>query len=238
MEVLHKLQNMFNDKLDPRMQSHLRNVYASIASATLIASLGAVIHLNGYWEGGVLSGLGSLILMIMLATSRNPEGKDDGKRFAYFNGLAFCTGLSTGPLVELVWDINPSVVISALLYTCVIFGSFSLSALFAREGKFLFLGGPILSIASTMLLSSVLNIFIRSTTIAYIHLLLGLGLMSAFILYDTHLMMDKVRMGDRDYIWHALSLFIDLVSLFKHVLVLLADKEQSNQRRNKKSSNR
>jgi len=229
---------MFNDKLDPRMQAHLRNVYGSIASATLCAAFGTVVHVNGYWEGGILSGLGSLVLMLMLAFSRNGEGKDEGKRFAYLNGLAFCSGLSVGPLVELVWDINPAVVISALMYTCVIFGSFSLSALLAREGKYLFLGGPIMSVVSVMLVSSIINMMVRSSTIAYIHLLLGLAVMSAFILYDTHLMMEKVRMGDRDYIWHALSLFLDLISLFKHILVLLADKEQSNQRRNKKSSNR
>jgi hypothetical protein len=43
-------------------------------------------------------------------------------------------------------------------------------------------------------------------------------------------------MGDRDYVWHSLTLFMDLVSVFKHILVLLADKEQNN--RNRKRSNR
>jgi len=218
------------------MQTHLRNVYASIASATLVAAAGSVVHVNGYWDGGVLSGIGSLVFMMLLAFSRNQEGKDDGKRFAYLNGLAFCTGLSTGPLIDLVWDLNPAIVISALLYTSVLFTSFTLCALFAREGKYLALGGPIMSIMSALLLSSILNMFVMSATIAYVHLLMGLGLMSAFILYDTHLIMEKVRMGDRDYVWHALTLFIDLVSLFKHILVLLADKEQSNRSRNKKNN--
>lgn len=236
-EVLHQFQNTFNNRLDPVMQSHLRNVYACIASATLVAAAGSAIHVNGIFEGGILSVLGSLVLMIMLAFSRSPEGKDDGKRFVYLNGLAFFTGLSTGPLIELVWDLDPTLVISALMYTCVVFTCFSLCALFATEGKYLALIGPISSIMTTLFISSLINIFIRSTTIAYIHLLLGLGLMSAFILYDTHLIMEKVRYGDRDYIWHALTLFIDLVSLFKHILVLLADKEQSSRSRGKKSSN-
>jgi len=236
MEVLQNFQTMFNNKLDPRMQSHLRNVYASILSATMVASLGTVIHMNGIWQGGILSALGSFILMMMIAGTRHPDGKDEGKRFAYLNGLALCTGVSTGPLVEIVWEMNPAVVVSALLYTCVIFGSFSLSALFATEGKFLFLGGPILSITSAMLVTAIVNLFVQSTTVSYIQLLLGLAVMSAFILYDTHLMMDKVRMGDKDYIWHSLNLFIDLVSLFKHILVLLAEKEQSGQRSKKSSS--
>jgi len=58
--------------------------------------------------------------------------------------------------------------------------------------------------------------------------------MSIFILYDTHLIMEKFRMGDRDYVWHALTLFMDLVSIFKHLLILLADKEQSARNKNKR----
>jgi len=62
-------------------------------------------------------------------------------------------------------------------------------------------------------------------------LIVGLLVMSAFILYDTHLIMEKFRMGDRDYIWHALTLFMDLASIFKHILILLADKEQGRKKR-------
>lgn len=227
---------MMNDKLDLPMRNHLRNVYASIASASLVAATGAAIHVNGIWEGGMLSGLGSIILVLLLAFSRSPDGKDNGTRFMYLNGLAFCTGLSTGPLIEVVWDLDPSIVISALMYTGVIFVCFTLSALVAREGKYLALGGPLMSVLSTMLIASIMNIFFRSHTFVYLQLLVGLLLMSAFILYDTHLIMEKFRMGDRDHIWHALTLFMDLVSVFKHILVLLADKEQSS--RNKKRNSR
>jgi FtsH-binding integral membrane protein len=144
--------------------------------------------------------------------------------------------MSTGPLIEAVWDIDPSNVISALMYTCVIFTCFTLSALIAPDGKYLALGGPLLSILTTMLFASILNIFFRSPTFLYMQLLLGLVVMSAFILYDTQMIMEKFRMGDRDYVWHSLTLFMDLASIFKHILVLLADKEQGS--RNKKRNNR
>jgi len=234
MEVLNNFSTMMNNKLDGPIRSHLRNVYASIASASLLAAGGAFCHMNGIWEGGMLSGLGSFVLVLMLAFSRQPDGKEDGKRFLYLNGLAFCTGLSTGPLIESVWDLNPAIVVSALLYTCVIFTCFTLSALIAPEGKYLALGGPLMSILSTLLLTSIMNIFIRSYSIAYLQILIGLALMSMFILYDTHLIMEKFRLGDRDYIWHALTLFLDLASIFKHILVLLAEKEQSGNRQKKR----
>lgn len=235
MEGLQNFATMMNNKLDEPIRNHLRNVYASIASASLVAATGAAVHVNGVWEGGLFSGIGSIVLVLLLAFSRSPDGKDSGKRFMYFNGLAFCTGLSTGPLIEVVWDLDPSIVISALMYTAVIFVCFTLSALVANEGKYLALGGPLMSVLSTVLIASIMNIFFRSPTFAYIQLLVGLLLMSAFILYDTHLIMEKFRMGDRDHIWHALTLFMDLVSVFKHILVLLADKEQG---RNKKRSSR
>jgi len=212
-------------------------VYACIASASLVAAVGAYVHCSGIWEGGILSALGSIILITMLAFSRNPEGKDDATRFMYLNGLALCTGMSTGPLIDTVWDLDPSIVVSALLYTCVVFTCFTLSALIAPDGKYLALGGPLLSILSTMLLASIINIFVRSPTFIYMQLLIGLAVMSAFVLYDTQLIMEKFRMGDKDYVWHSLTLFMDLASIFKHILVLLANKEQ-NSRNNKKSNNR
>jgi FtsH-binding integral membrane protein len=231
MESFQNFATMMNNKLDQPIRNHLKNVYASIASATFVAAAGSFVHCNGYFEGGLLSALGSVVLMCMLAFSRNPEGKDDGTRFMYLNGFAFCTGLSTGPLIEAVWDIEPSIVMSALMYTCVIFTCFSLSAIIAPEGKYLMLGAPLMSTLSTMLLASILNIFIRSHAIAYMQLIVGLLVMSAFILYDTHLIMEKFRMGDRDYTWHALTLFMDLASIFKHILILLADKEQGRKKR-------
>lgn len=78
--------------------------------------------------------------------------------------------MSTGPMIEVVWDIDPSIVISALLYTGIVFTCFSLSALIAPEGKYLALGAPLMSILSTMLFTSLLNIFIRSASIAYVSL--------------------------------------------------------------------
>jgi len=231
MEFLTQFSTLMNNKLDGPLRLHLRNVYASIASAAMVASLGAVCHVNGILQGGALSGIGSFILVLMLAFSRNPEGKDDGMRFLYLNGLAFCTGMSTGPLIEAVWDLNPSIVISALLYTSIIFTCFTLSALVAPEGRYLALGAPLMSILSTMLIASLMNIFFRNAAIAYVQILVGLLVMSGFILYDTHLIIEKHRMGDRDYVWHALTLFMDLASIFKHILVILADKEQGSRKK-------
>jgi len=55
--------------------------------------------------------------------------------FECFLILKIFVGLSSGNLIESVWNLDPTIVISALLYTCVIFTCFTLSALIAPEGK-------------------------------------------------------------------------------------------------------
>ena len=53
---------------------------------------------------------------------------------------------------------------------------------------------------------------------------IGLGIMSAFILYDTQAIMEKCRAGNRDFVGHSLELFFDLVSVFRRLLIILTNK--------------
>ena len=53
----------------------------------------------------------------------------------------------------------------------------------------------------------------------------GLLLFCGFILYDTQLIIERRRRGDKDYVWHSLMLFVDFVDVFRHILVILMQKE-------------
>lgn len=53
-------------------------------------------------------------------------------------------------------------VIEALLGTTVVFACFSLAALFAPRGHFLYLGGSLCAILSTVCLLSIVNLFVAS----------------------------------------------------------------------------
>lgn len=52
----------------------------------------------------------------------------------------------------------------------------------------------------------------------------GLILMCAFVLYDTQLIMEKRRNGDKDFVAHSVDLFIDLFGIFRRLLIILAAK--------------
>ena len=52
----------------------------------------------------------------------------------------------------------------------------------------------------------------------------GLLLFCGFVLFDTQLIVEKFNLGDNDYIWHSLGLFLDFVNIFRRLLIILASK--------------
>lgn len=59
---------------------------------------------------------------------------------------------------------------------------------------------------------------------AQTYLYLGLALMCGFVLYDTQLIIEKCRRGDRDFILHSVDLFVDLLGIFRRLVIILAQK--------------
>merc|ERR1711971_884200 len=82
------------------------------------------------------------------------NGKNRGTRLSMLMAFAFLTGLGLGPLLSMAIMVNPSLVPSAF------FACFTGAALFAPDGKYLYLGGTLLSGLSTLLFLGFLNIFI------------------------------------------------------------------------------
>merc|ERR1711976_1069148 len=219
------------DHLEKSVQEHLKKVYSSLAICTLVAALGAYVHLfTNFMQAGFLSALGALGLVIMLQmTPHTPENMN--KRMGYLFGFAFLSGLGLGPLMDYVIRLEPSIIPTAFMATAVIFISFSLSALLSNNRKWIFPGGTLLSGLSILLLMSFLNIFIRSRVLFEVELYLGLLIMCGFVLYDTQLIVEKRRRGDDDFIWHCVDLFIDMIQIFRRLMIILANKEEKKKQR-------
>lgn len=151
----------FHSASEPSVRHHLVRVYACLTATTLCAALGSAVYLFGIFEAGLLSALGSAGLAIYLSFSH-----DDPKKFytrlGALLGFGFLTGNSIGPLLDMVISIEPQIVVTALIGTAVVFVSLSASALLARRGSYLFLGGLLFSVLSTMALFGLMNIFIQS----------------------------------------------------------------------------
>lgn len=108
--------------------------------------------------------------------------------------------------------------------TTVVFVSFSIASLLSKRGQWLYLGGTLISALNMLVLFSLANIFFRSQMIYQAHLYLGLFVMCGFVVYDTQHIIEKNRMGSKDYIAHSLDLFLDFINVFRHLLIILTQK--------------
>ncbi|XP_057713744.1 probable Bax inhibitor 1 [Corythoichthys intestinalis] len=215
-------------------QLHLKNVYSCLAVCMLLAAAGAYTHVVlRLVQGGFLCGLASLGMLVWLAmTPHNPD--TERKRLGILAGFAFLNGVGLGPTLDLIIAINPSIIVTAFLGTSLIFICFTLSALYAKRRSYLFLGGTLMSAMGIFLLISIANIFIGSIVIFKVHLYLGLLVMCGFVLFDTQLIIEKAENGDKDYVWHCVDLFLDFITIFRKLMVILALNEKDTKKKEKK----
>lgn len=232
MNTLNKIIHEFQfGHLEKPVKEHLQNVYGAMSLCFMVCCLGVYVEMyTEFLAAGLMTSLVSLgMLMYLLHLTPTPENHTT--RFGLLNGVAFFTGVSLGPLINYVVDIDPSILTTAILSTFLVFVCFSLSALLAKDRKFLTLGGILLTGMTSLLVLGLLNIFIGSTLLYRAELYIGLALMCGFVLFNTQSIIEKRRQGDTDVIRHCLDLFLDLVNMFRYILLLLTDKENRNRRR-------
>merc|ERR1719277_685381 len=143
-----------------------------------------------------------------------------------------------GPMLQLAMMMNPTIVPSAFMVTSVVFACFTGASLMAPDGKYLYLGGTLMSGLSTLMWLGLANIFFRSQLLFQAHIWIGLAVFCGFIMFDTQLIIRKAKNGDKDFIAHSLDLFIDFVQVFRKVLILLMQKESRRDERDNKKKQR
>lgn len=224
---LNSFWNSFNNRLEKPVRDHLKNVYSCLAISTLAAAAGGYVHLfTDVLQGNFLTTLLSLGLLVALFAVQD-NGKNQHIRLSILVGFAFTTGLGMGPLLDVVVAVDPSIIATAFVATCAVFACFSLSALYSDHCRWIYIGGTLMSVLSMLSVLSLANLFFGSYMLFQMHLYLGLILFCFFVLYDTQLIIEKRKRGERDYIRHSVDLFIDFISIFRRLLVILTQKESS-----------
>lgn len=220
-----------DSKFDSGTKKHLQNVYSCLSMSTLAAAIGGYVHLfTNLFGAGLLTFFASIGLLLTLMSTPD-DGKNQAKRLGYLLGFAFFSGINCGPLLQYAIYLNPSIIPTALMGTAVIFVCFTMCALYSANRYWLYLGGSLSSGLSFLLILSFANIFFRSQLLFQVELYLGLIVMCSFVLYDTQLIIEKHRRGDKDFITHSLRLFVDLFEIFRHLLVILSQKEERSKRK-------
>lgn len=224
--------NSFSNSLEPRVRQHLKNVYACLAMSTMAAAVGASIHLfTNILQAGFMSAIGALIFFGLLLATPDDQGKLMKLRIGYLLGFTTLSGVGLGPLLETVILINPSIIVTALIGTSVVFISFSICAMLSERGKWLYLGGTCMSMLMAVSILSITNLFFGSQLLFHVQLYVGLLAICGFVLYDTQLIIEKRRMGNKDFVTHSLDLFVDFIGIFRRLLIILTEKEQDQRKR-------
>lgn len=221
-------------RFDDGTKQHLKNVYSCLSMTTIAAAVGAYVHVIGWLQASFLTMLIDLgLLLAVMFTADN--GKNQGQRLMYLMGFAFCAGLNLGPLLNLAIFIDPSIIPTALMGTAVIFICFTLCSLFSANRYWLYLGGMLSSGLSILILLGFMTLIFRSQLLFDIQLYLGLFVMCGFVLYDTQLIVEKRLRGDKDFIKHSLELFLDMIKIFRHLMVILMQKKRDEERSKRRS---
>lgn len=232
------LSNIFDfTPLTVPQKNHLKKVYASLAIAVCIAGCGVYTQNNILPIPVFLSFVLKLVSIFLLFNQTNETiyyGKYlSPKRALYFGSFAFFCGASLGNFIYILQSLHPSVLPTAFFGSVAIFSCFSFTAIFAKERSYLYLGSILSSCLMYLSLVSLFNIFFRSNIafnfVLYASLLVYMG----FVIYDTQVTIEEFKRGNRDYLVHALQLYIDLVAIFIRLCLILMDREEKKKQKKK-----
>ncbi|KAF8380599.1 hypothetical protein HHK36_028087 [Tetracentron sinense] len=164
---------------------------------------------------------------------------EERKRIALLMAAALLEGASIGPLIDLVIEIDPSILISAFVGTAVAFGCFSVAAMLARRREYLYLGGLLSSGLSILFwLHFATSILGGSTAMFKFELYFGLLVFVGYMVVDTQDIIEKAHLGDLDYVKHSLTLFTDFAAVFVRIVIIMlrnAAKKDEKEKRKRRS---
>ena len=196
----------------------LRNTYWLLALSMLPTVLGAWVGVStgamatlGVGMSAIVFLGGAFAFMFAIEKTKNSAaGVPVLLAFTFFMGLmlsrmlSFVLGLSNGP----------GLIMTAFAGTgLVFFGMATLSTVIKRDlsgmGKFLFIG------AILVLVASIANIWLQSSTLMITLSVLVIGIFSAFIIYD----LQRVKNGlETNYITATLGVYLSVYNIFSALL--------------------
>lgn len=208
-------ENYASEQVSPSSRSvFIRQTYQLLAASLLAGTAGAYIGLN------VLKTFSWLLLIVEFAllfglfmSKKNPT-----LALVMLFGFTFVSGLTLGPTLNYYIGKGMGQVIpQAFLLTTAAFGGLSVFAMYSKRdfsvwGKFLFIALIVVVVAS------LINIFTQSSVLALVISSVGAILFSAYILYDTQMI---IRGGYDSPVLAAVALYLDILNLFISLLQIL-----------------
>jgi len=199
----------------------LRNTYWLLALSMVPTVLGAWIGVQTGIARAMSPGIGLVVFMVgafgfMFAIEKF---KNSAAGVPILLGFTFFMGLMLSRMIAMVLGFKngAELVMTAFGGTAgVFFAMASLSSVIKRDisglGKWLMVGVIVLMVGS------IINIFVGSSTGMVVISILSMAIFSAFMLYDLKQIMDG---GETNYISATLTLYLDVLNVFQSLLALL-----------------
>jgi modulator of FtsH protease len=198
----------------------LRNTYWLLALSMVPTVLGAWIGVQTGIARALSPGIGLVVFMagafgFMFAIEKF---KNSAAGVPILLGFTFFMGVMLSRLISVVLATSgPGVIMMAFGGTAAIFLTMAtLSSVIKRDlsgmGKFLTVGAIMLFVAMLA------NFFLQSPVLMIVLAVLGMGIFSAFILYDLRQVRDGV---ETNYITATLGVYLSIYNVFQFMLALL-----------------
>ncbi|XP_045869270.1 protein lifeguard 4 [Meles meles] len=198
----------------------LRKVYSILSLQVLITTVTAAFFL--YFESIrtvvhespaliLVFALGSLSLILVLTVNRHKHPLNLYLLFGFtlFEAL-------TVAFVVTFYDVY--IVLQAFILTTAVFLGLTMYTLQSKR-DFSQFGAGLFTVLWILCLSGILKLFFYSQTMELVLAAMGALLFCGFIIYDTHSLMH--RLSPEEYVLAAISLYLDVINLFMHVLRFL-----------------
>ncbi|KAJ6839037.1 bax inhibitor 1-like [Iris pallida] len=221
-------------QISPVVQNHLKLVYLTLCCALAASAVGAYLHILMN-IGGFLTTVAGIVCMVLLL---NRPVYYQRERFGLLMGTALFEGASVGPLIEIVLDLDPRILVTGFVGTSLAFLCFSGAAIVARRREFLYLGGLLSSGLSILFwLHFATSIFGYSVAAFNVEIYFGLLLFLGYMVFDTQQIIERAHLGDLDYVKHALTLFTDFAAVLVRILIIMVrNAERADEKKKKKRS--
>jgi modulator of FtsH protease len=195
----------------------IRNTYSLLSMTLVFSAVMAFISMSMVVSQGMA--LVANIAAIAMLWFVLPRTANSAAGVPVIFAITGLFGLGLGPILNYYMAIDPSIVMTALGGTGVIFLGLSGYALTTRK-DFSFMGGFLMVGMFVIIAASLLNIFLGIPALFLTVNAAVVMIMSGFILYETS---SIIHGGERNYIMATASLFLSILNLFTALLNLLGN---------------
>ncbi len=193
----------------------LRNTYMLLSMTLLFSAVMATVGVTMQVSPG--AALVADIVAIAMLWFVLPRTANSATGIPVLFAITGLLGFGLGPILSFYLAVNPTIVMTALGGTGVIFLALSAYALTTRK-DFSFLGGFLMVGFFVVLGAALLNIFLGIPALFLTVNAAIVLIMSGFILYETS---NIIHNGETNYIMATASLFLSLLNLFQALLQIL-----------------